>query len=53
MMREHKAGLAVTLSFLGLVGTVIGLKLREPPAESAAAAQLPPPGNIPSPPPRG
>ncbi len=36
MTREHKAGLAVTCSFLGLVGSVVWLKLREPQPGSAA-----------------
>jgi hypothetical protein len=36
MTREHKAGLAVTCSFLCLVGSVVWLKLREPPPGAAA-----------------
>src|SRR4051812_48398504 len=31
MTRENKAGLVVSGSFLGLVGLVLALKLREPP----------------------
>jgi hypothetical protein len=36
MTREHKAGLAVSCSFLCLVGSVVCLKLREPPPGAAA-----------------
>ncbi len=35
MTRENKIGLAVCVCFLGLVGTVAALKMREPAASAA------------------